>query len=69
MQFQFLCQGEAILFAPKRGPTFEKFKKLAKKSFDVAVVENYDEEIWQMHLVFFIDLFFALIPFHFVNDW
>lgn len=45
------AQGEAILFAPKRGKTFDEFTKVAEKLFYITVVENYDEEIWQKHLV------------------
>ena len=44
-------QGEAILFAPKRGTTFDAFINLAKSHFEVTITQNYDEDIWQKHLV------------------
>ena len=52
MYGKILFQGEAILFAPKRGKTFDEFTKVAEESFYITVVENYDEEIWQKHLVY-----------------
>ena len=47
--FFFLLQGEAIMFAPKRGDTFDMFVSLAKDRFEIDVKENYDDRIWKLH--------------------
>ncbi|XP_053405106.1 calmodulin-lysine N-methyltransferase-like [Mercenaria mercenaria] len=41
--------GEAILFAPKRGNTFEAFVTLAQSLFNTDVKERYDDTIWTIH--------------------
>ncbi|XP_060607511.1 calmodulin-lysine N-methyltransferase-like [Ruditapes philippinarum] len=41
--------GEAILFAPKRGKTFDAFVTLADAVFNTEVKENYDDTIWDIH--------------------
>ena len=42
-------QGEAIMFAPARGDTFDKFVKLVEDKFETEVQENYDEVVWDLH--------------------
>lgn len=41
--------GEAILFAPRRGDTFDAFVDLAKDLFNVCVKERYDDTVWDIH--------------------
>ncbi|XP_022333806.2 calmodulin-lysine N-methyltransferase-like [Crassostrea virginica] len=42
-------KGRAILFAPHRGSTFQAFRELAQKQFQVEVEENYSQEVWDLH--------------------
>jgi len=42
-------QGEAIIFAPTRGKTFEAFEASARSKFRVCRTERYDEDIWRTH--------------------
>jgi hypothetical protein len=45
-----LLQGEAIIFAPARGSTFQKFVDVASSLFKIDKVEKYDDFIWEKHL-------------------
>ena len=45
----YLIQGEAVLFAPRRGDTFDKFVDLASQKFETQVKENYDDTVWDIH--------------------
>lgn len=42
-------KGEAIIFAPKRGKTFEAFEEAARSRFRVCRTEQYDEDVWKYH--------------------
>ncbi|XP_052057960.1 calmodulin-lysine N-methyltransferase-like [Mytilus californianus] len=42
-------EGTSLMFAPKRGTTFDDFVSLAKSVFNVEVMENYDDTIWDLH--------------------
>ena len=42
-------QGQAILFAPRRGDTFDKFVNLASGKFEAEIKENYDDAVWDLH--------------------
>ncbi|XP_064622792.1 calmodulin-lysine N-methyltransferase-like [Lineus longissimus] len=44
------AEGEAIIFAPARGSTFQKFVDLASGLFKIEKVEQYDDVIWEKHL-------------------
>ncbi|XP_046564896.1 calmodulin-lysine N-methyltransferase-like [Haliotis rubra] len=41
--------GQAVMFAPHRGPTLQAFVDLASDKFDITVADNYDDKIWQLH--------------------
>ncbi|XP_052770228.1 calmodulin-lysine N-methyltransferase-like [Mya arenaria] len=41
--------GEAWLFAPKRGETFDEFVVQARSQFLVTVQQIYDDQIWKLH--------------------
>ncbi|XP_062578080.1 calmodulin-lysine N-methyltransferase-like, partial [Saccostrea cucullata] len=41
--------GMAILYAPRRGSTFQAFRDVAQKRFEVDVKEMYSSEIWDLH--------------------
>nr|XP_039253638.1 calmodulin-lysine N-methyltransferase-like [Styela clava] len=46
-------EGEAIIFAPRRGNSMNDFLKLAKELFGisgVSIIQKYDEKVWQFHL-------------------
>lgn len=45
-------EGEAILFAPSRGETFDAFVKLAEDKFEIEMKENYDDAVWDQHCKF-----------------
>ncbi|KAL5008032.1 hypothetical protein ScPMuIL_013613 [Solemya velum] len=42
-------KGEVIMFAPRRGSTFDDFISLASKAFSVHVKENYNNVVWDIH--------------------
>lgn len=42
-------KGEAVIFAPSRGDTFDQFKALAGERFQVREVETYDEKVSALH--------------------
>ena len=42
------CKGMALLFAPKRGDTLEKFCAIAKEYFQVECTERYSELVWKV---------------------
>ena len=42
--------GEAIIFAPKRNGTLEQFCVVARKFFDVQVINTYDNVVWLKHI-------------------
>ncbi|WAR19059.1 hypothetical protein MAR_000897, partial [Mya arenaria] len=42
-------EGEAWLFAPKRGETFDEFVVQARSQFLVTVQQIYDDQIWKLH--------------------
>ncbi|XP_013386089.1 calmodulin-lysine N-methyltransferase isoform X2 [Lingula anatina] len=42
-------QGEAIIFAPRRGSSFQAFKDIAESLFEMTETENYDSLIWRKH--------------------
>lgn len=39
-----------MIFAPNRKNTFHKFVDLAKQYFECMIAQNYDDEIWQLHM-------------------
>lgn len=41
--------GTCLIFAPNRKNTFHKFVDLAKLYFECMIVQNYDDEIWQLN--------------------
>ncbi|XP_046342781.2 calmodulin-lysine N-methyltransferase-like [Haliotis rufescens] len=41
--------GQAVMFAPHRGPTLQAFVHLASDKFDVKVTDHYDDKIWRLH--------------------
>lgn len=47
--------GTALLFAPSRNKTFEKFQEIATKSFEVQVESEYDSQVWKTHLKLLTD--------------
>jgi len=42
--------GEALIFAPTRGDTFDSFQACATALFDVERFANYDDKIWNHHM-------------------
>ncbi|CAH1791892.1 unnamed protein product, partial [Owenia fusiformis] len=42
-------KGEAIMFAPTRGATFQSFMDLCKDKFTMTRTENYDDTVWKLH--------------------
>mmetsp|Transcript_44452 Transcript_44452/g.140268 ORF Transcript_44452/g.140268 Transcript_44452/m.140268 type:complete len:195 (-) Transcript_44452:50-634(-) len=42
--------GQALLWAPKRGGTLEEFCALAQEKFEVQQEQVYDDEVWSKHL-------------------
>ena len=57
-------QGNVLIFAPKRGKTFEQFKELLHDGFlNVVEEEKYDQMVWDLHLQVNKDtLFFTVLP-------
>eukprot|EP00794_Sanderia_malayensis_P020342 gene20342-22345_t len=45
-------QGEAIIFAPRRGNTLELFIEKAKSLFQINIMEEYDTDISEKHKVY-----------------
>lgn len=41
--------GISLMFAPKRGTTFDEFVKLASNTLDIDVQEQYDDKVWDLH--------------------
>lgn len=49
----FSFKGQALIFAPSRGDTFDKFASLVSSSKDFTVLRNttqYDDHVWNLHL-------------------
>ncbi|CAG2167950.1 unnamed protein product [Oppiella nova] len=44
--------GIAIILAPKRGQTFERFVRLADEWFDLQIIEDYDQLVTDLHQKF-----------------
>lgn len=42
-------EGVAVMFAPKRGKTFDEFVLSAESKFKVEVQEKYDDIVWDLH--------------------
>lgn len=42
--------GKAWMFAPSRNQTFDKFCELAKDTFQLTRLEQYDDAVWNLHL-------------------
>jgi hypothetical protein len=49
MYFFSSFKGTCLIFAPNRKNTFHKFVDLAKLYFECMIVQNYDDEIWQLN--------------------
>ena len=47
--FWLRTQGEALMFAPMRGKTFDQFADIAQASFTVEKEQHYDDHIWNLH--------------------
>ncbi|XP_050404517.1 calmodulin-lysine N-methyltransferase [Patella vulgata] len=45
-------QGEVIVFAPRRGETFNNFMQLAQEKFHTEIKTNYNATIWKLHSKF-----------------
>ncbi|XP_072171793.1 calmodulin-lysine N-methyltransferase-like [Diadema setosum] len=41
--------GKALIFAPRRGHTLEKFCQKAKERFHLALEDNYDSAVWNVY--------------------
>lgn len=42
-------QGKAVMYAPRRGKTFDEFVTLACERFHTTVEEEYDQTVWSLH--------------------
>ena len=48
-QMDIAFQGQAILFAPTRGTTFQQFVTVAETHFEIEQEEVYDDLVWKLH--------------------